>query len=80
MKDDKFRHLIPILGGVEPWLTDRWKARIWLPVRHNWTFSPALTVEALQSKTCQDSMLSGGVGQIEPRYQGEGVVPLPMYW
>ena len=38
-------------------------------------FSLALTVEVLQGKTCQDSLLSGGVGQFEPRFQGEGVVP-----
>ena len=38
-------------------------------------FSLALTVEALQGKTCQDSLLSGGVGHLEPRFQGEGVVP-----
>ena len=38
-------------------------------------FSLALTVEALQGKTCQDSLLSGGVGQIDPRFQEEGVVP-----
>jgi len=38
-------------------------------------FSLALTVEALQGKTCQDSLLSGGVGQFEPRFQREGVVP-----
>ena len=38
-------------------------------------FSLALTVDALQRKTCQDSLLSGGVGQFEPTFQGEGVVP-----
>jgi len=38
-------------------------------------FSLALTVEALQGKTCQDSLLSGGVGQLEPKISGEGVVP-----
>ena len=38
-------------------------------------FSLALTVEALQDKTCQDLLLLGGVGQFEPRFQGEGVVP-----
>jgi len=37
-------------------------------------FSLALTVEALQGKTCQDSLLSGGVGHLEPRFQEEGVV------
>ena len=36
--------------------------------------SLALTVEALQGKTCQDSLLSGGVGQFEPRFQGKGIV------
>ena len=35
-------------------------------------FSLALTVEALQGKTCQKSLLSGGVGQFEPRFQGKG--------
>ena len=40
----------------------------------------ALTVEALQGKTCQDSLLSGGVGKLEPRFQGEGVVPGEYYW
>jgi len=34
-----------------------------------------LTLEALQGKTCQNSLLSEGVGQLEPRFQGEGVVP-----
>jgi len=33
------------------------------------------TVEALQGKTCQKSLLFGAVGQFEPRFQGEGVVP-----
>ena len=38
-------------------------------------FSLALTVDALQGKTCQASLLSGGVGQFEQRFQGEEVVP-----
>ena len=53
----------------------RWKARIRLHIRRNRFFSLALTVDALQGKTCQDSLLSGVVGQFEPRFQGEGVVP-----
>jgi len=48
------------LFGIEPWLMARWKARVRLSIRHNWTFSLALTVEALQGKTCQDSLQSGG--------------------
>jgi len=35
-------------------------------------FSLALTVEALQGKTYQDSLLSGGVGYLEPRFHGRG--------
>jgi len=35
-------------------------------------FPLALTVEALQGKTCQDSLLSGGVGHFEPRFRGKG--------
>ena len=35
----------------------------------------SLTVEMLQGKTCQTSLLSAGVGQFEPKFQGEGVVP-----
>ena len=38
-------------------------------------FSLALTVETLQGKTCQDSLLSGGAGHLQPRLQGELVVP-----
>ena len=54
----------------------RWKARIRLSIRHNRTFfSLALTVEALQDKTCQDSLLSGEGRSLEPRFRGEGVVP-----
>jgi len=32
----------------------------------------SLMVEALQGKMCQDSLLSGGVGQLERRFQGKG--------
>ena len=35
----------------------------------------SLTIEALQGKMCQNSLLSGGVGQFEPTFQGEAVVP-----
>jgi len=37
------------------------------------------TVEALQGKMCQNSLPSGGVGQLEARFQEERVVPLPIY-
>jgi len=35
-------------------------------------FSLPLTVDTLQRKKCQDSLLSGGVSQFEPRFQGKG--------
>ena len=38
-------------------------------------FSLALTVEALQGKTCQDSLLSGGGRSVRAKISGETVVP-----
>jgi len=35
----------------------------------------SLTVEALQGKTCQNSLLSGGGRSLGARFQGEEVVP-----
>jgi len=77
-KDDKSRHFDPHFeedrGGAEPWLMARWKARVeFLLSVVGLLFY--LTVQALQDKRCQDSLLSGGVGQFEPRFQGEGVIP-----
>ena len=43
------------MGGVEPWLMARWKARVMGEL-----FSLALTIEALQGKMCEDSLLSRG--------------------
>jgi len=40
----------------------------------------SLTVEALQGKMCQDSLLSGEVGQFQPRFQGEGVIPWEFFF
>jgi len=43
-------------------------------------FSLVLTTEALQGKTCQDSLILEGVGQLEPRFQGEEVLPGEYFW
>ena len=51
----------------------RWKARVEFLLSVIELLFLSLTVEALQGKMCQDSLLSGG--QFEPRLQGEGVVP-----
>jgi len=64
MKDDKFRYLIPILRKLGAAYNLGW----WLVGKPVYDFlfaiiehfSLALTVEALQGKTCQDSLLSGG--------------------
>jgi len=57
----------------------RWKARVEFLLSVIELLFLSLTVEALQGKMCQNSLPSGGVGQFEPRFQGEGVVPLPIY-
>jgi len=43
-------------------------------------FSPALTVEALQGKTCQDSLLSGEGRSLGAKISGEAVVPGNIFW
>jgi len=62
-KDDNCRYFIPILrklGGVEPWLMAPWKACVELLLSVIELLFLSLTVEALQGKMCQDSLLSGG--------------------
>jgi len=53
----------------------RWKAGVEFLLSVTGLLFLSLTVEALQGKSCQDSLLSGGVGQFEPRFQAERVVP-----
>ena len=79
-KDDKFRYFIPhfeeVTGDVEPWLMARWKAPVEFLLSVIELLFLSVTVEALQGKTCQNSLLyQEGVGHLEPRFQGEGVVP-----
>jgi len=63
------------MGGVEPWLMARWKARVeFLLSVIVLRFLP-LAVEELQGKMCQNSLPSGGVGHLQPRFQGERVAP-----
>ena len=62
-KDDKYRHLDPhfeeVRGGVEPWWMARWKARAEFLLSAIELLFLSLTVEALQGKTCQNSLPSG---------------------
>jgi len=61
-------------------LITRWKARVEFLLGAIQLLFLSLTVEVLQGKRCQNSLPSGGVGQFQPRFQGEGVVSLPLYW
>jgi len=53
----------------------RWKARVDFLLTVIELLFLSLTADALQSKTCQNSLLFGWGGQFEPRIQGEGVIP-----
>jgi len=54
----------------------RWKTRVEFLLSVIELLFLSLTVEALQGKMCQNSLPLGGVGHLEPRFQGAGVVPL----
>jgi len=62
-KYDNFRHFDPhfeeVRGGVEPWWMARWKARAEFLLSVIELLFLSLTVEAVQSKTCQNSQPSG---------------------
>ena len=62
-KYDRSRHFDPhfeeVRGGVEPWSMARWKALTEFLLSVIELLFLSLTVEALQGKTCQDSLLSG---------------------
>jgi len=53
----------------------RWKSRVDFLLTVIELLFLSLTIEALQGKTCQNSLLFGGVGQFDGRFQGEGIVP-----
>ena len=83
-KDDKFRHFDPRLeevrGGVEPWLMARWKARVEFllsVIQFNFFFY-LLRLRRYKAKYVKTRCLQEGVGHLEPRFPGEGVVRLPI--
>jgi len=53
-----------VKGGVEPWLMGRWKARVDFLLTVIELLFLSLTVETLQCKTCQNSLLLGGDGSV----------------
>jgi len=82
-KNDKFRYFQPhfeeIMGSTEPWLMARWRARVEFLLSVIELLFLSLTVEVLQGKMCQNSLPSGGGRSLRSRFQGEVVVPLPVY-
>jgi len=67
-------------GGVETWLMARWKARVEFLLSVIGLLFLSLTVEALQAKCVKTRYLEVWVGHLEPRFQGEGVVPGEYFW
>jgi len=65
-------HSEKVRGGLEPWLMARWKARVDFLLTVMELLFLSLTVEVLQGKTCQNSLLFGRVGHFEARFQGKG--------
>ena len=71
-----YPHLEEVSDGVEPWLIARWKARVEFLLSVIELLFLFLAVEALEGKMCQNSL---PVGHLEPRFQGEGIILLPIY-
>jgi len=78
-KDDKSRHFDrhfeEVRGGVEPCWMAGWKARAEFLLSVIERRFLSLTVEALQGKTCQNSLPSGGGRSLGAKISGKGVVP-----
>jgi len=58
----------------------RWKARVEFLLSVIGLLFLSLTVEALQGKRCQDSLLPEGVGQFERIFQGKGSFLGNIFW
>ena len=69
-----YPHFEEVRGGIEPWLMARRKARIELLLSVIELLFLYLAGEALQDKSCQDSLPSGGGRSLGAKISGEGVV------
>jgi len=58
------------MGEVEPWLMACWKARVEFLLSVIELLFLSLTAEALQGKTCQNSLLSGGGRSLGAKISG----------
>jgi len=57
----------------------RWKARVEFLLSVIELLFLSLAVEALKAKCVKSRCLQEGVGHLEPTFQGDGVVLLPVY-
>ena len=57
-------HFEEVRGGVEPWLMARWKGHVDFLLSVIELLFLSVTIEALQGKTCQTSLLSGEGGSV----------------
>jgi len=80
----RYRVFVPPFGGltvnVHGSSMARWKARDRLPISASWTFSLAMTVEALWADICQNFAVCKGVGHFERKFQGKRGVPTNDFW
>ena len=78
-KYDSSRHFHPhfeeVRGGVEPWWMTRWKALAEFLLSVIELFFCLLRLRFYKAKRVKTRSLQEWVGQIEPKFQGEGVVP-----
>jgi len=68
-------HFEEVRGGVKPWLMARWKARADFLLTVIELLFLFLSYDALQGKTCKNSLLFGEGGSVWDMISGEGVVP-----
>ena len=66
------------MGGVKPWLMACWKARLEFLLSVIELLFLSLAVEALQGKTCQNSLPSGGGRSLGAKISGRSGAPLPI--
>ena len=78
-KDDKSRHFDPhfeeVRGGVEPWWMARWKARAEFLLSVIDFFFYLLRLRRYKAKCVKTRCFQEWVGHLEPKFQGERVVP-----
>jgi len=67
-------HFEEVMGGVEPWLMARWKARVDFLLSIIELLFYLLPLRRYKAKRVKSRCYQEGVGHFEPRFQGQGVV------